>query len=174
MCILIKNVLGEICSLGVFQKPFRNVCVLSWWNNIFFLCHCRIPLQAPVLVSHWQIAGEEHGSECGINCPVEERKLKIKVWVYVCVLCGGRGGGGGGSKNWKFGFLWKDVGLLKSCQESLVDTFWKKRYSKGKYFVFLINRRCLNFEYFLSTSYPESNLWRHQLKPANQLVGKTP
>ena len=39
----------------------------------------RFPLPTPTLVSTWQIPGDENGFNAGINCPVEERRLKIRV-----------------------------------------------------------------------------------------------
>lgn len=39
----------------------------------------RFPLPTPTLVSTWRIPGDENGFNAGINCPVEERKLKIRV-----------------------------------------------------------------------------------------------
>ena len=77
----------------------------------------------------------------------------------MCFVWGGGGGGGGGGalKTGSLGSSEKMWVFSKVAKKAWWIHF-EKRYSKGKYFVFLINRRCLNFEYFLSTSYPESNL----------------
>ncbi|XP_068732159.1 von Willebrand factor A domain-containing protein 8-like [Montipora capricornis] len=45
----------------------------------------EFPLPAPILVSTWQITGDENGFSEGINCPVEERRLKIRGPVTVAV-----------------------------------------------------------------------------------------
>ena len=39
----------------------------------------RFPLPTATLVSTWKIPGDEDGFNAGINCPVEERKLKMRV-----------------------------------------------------------------------------------------------
>ena len=39
----------------------------------------RFPLPTATLVSTWKIPGDEDGFNAGINCPLEERKLKIRV-----------------------------------------------------------------------------------------------
>ena len=52
----------------VFFVVLDSCCVVS-----------RFPLPSPTLVSTWKIPGDEDGFNAGINCPVEERKLKIRV-----------------------------------------------------------------------------------------------
>ncbi|XP_074632889.1 von Willebrand factor A domain-containing protein 8-like isoform X1 [Acropora palmata] len=45
----------------------------------------EFPLASPVLVSTWQISGDEDGFSEGISCPVEERRLKIRGPASVSV-----------------------------------------------------------------------------------------
>ncbi|KAJ7392629.1 von Willebrand factor A domain-containing protein 8 [Desmophyllum pertusum] len=45
----------------------------------------EFPLPSPTLVSTWKIPGDENGFNAGINCPVEERKLKMRGPVTVPV-----------------------------------------------------------------------------------------
>lgn len=53
-------------------------CRISCTNEVFVFIH-RIPLSAPVFLANWQIAEGEPDWGNSINCPVEERQLKVKV-----------------------------------------------------------------------------------------------
>ena len=56
---------------------FKNNSIRS---SVILLCVAsRFPLPTPTLVSTWKIPGDEDGFNAGINCPVEERKLKLRV-----------------------------------------------------------------------------------------------